>query len=251
MIQPRFLLAPIGLALVLMADPARADIRVTLSSGNNSETMTSTGTANPNSFVGFFSVGGYSFTIQTAFVTTPTSNGGVGQLSSTSIVGMTTGSGTLAPLTVSVQDINSDGSLARFGSTSAASYQVRDSATVTAPMPTTLLLSGSAQLNAADPSGPNNAVAPVGLFLPSSSSGGATNMEMANNVIGGFTLAQTYQLSMVAAGTSGLTIGFNTSISPTINPAVVPEPSSLVLTGLVALGTGGLRIRRRLRARTV
>ncbi len=235
----RFLFAPIGLALLFATSTAKADIRVTLSSGGASETLTSTGTTNPSQFAGFFSVGGYNFTIQTAFTTPPASNGGVGELESTSIIGSATNA--TSPLTVTVQDINPNGTLATFGSSTPSSYNVQNAASVTSPSGTTLLLQGSAQVNAA-----NQAVASVGLFMPGSTSGAASNNQQVN-LVTGYTLAQTYQLSMLSGNTTGLTVGFNTSISPVASPAAVPEPSSIVLTGLTAIGLGGFAFRRRLR----
>jgi PEP-CTERM motif len=243
MIKLRFMLATLGLALLLMASPAEADISVTLSSGGSSETLTTTGTASPNQFAGFFSVGGYNFTIQTAFTTPPASNGGVGELESTSIVGYATGA--TSPLTVTVQDINPNGTLASFGSSTPSSYSVQNAATLTSPTAASLMLVGSAQIDAA-----NQNVATIFTGLSDSTSGAASNSQQVNNVAG-YTLAQTYTLSMLSGNTTGLTVGFNTSVTPTFSPAAVPEPSSLVLTGLAAIGLGGFAFRRHMRARSL
>ena len=140
------LFAALGAAPTLGMATAKADILVTLSEqGYTSRSLQQTGT----SFVGTISEGQYTFTIQTAITATAADNGGVGQLSSTSIFGSTVGGSVpLGALTITVQDVNADGSLQSFASTP-SSYSVMNAATLnsTGAVPTTMTLGGSSYFN--------------------------------------------------------------------------------------------------------
>jgi PEP-CTERM motif len=246
MSKMRFLFAPACLALILSANAARADIAVTLTSGNISQTIYSA--AGTDSFANFFTlVPNYTIEIETAYATTPGVTSNLGTLSSTLIASSAIGSASATnPLTVLIQEVNSaHTALNTYSVPNTSNYGIQNTLTVNSPIPATVDVTGNSQFDANNPQ-----VAAVGASLSNSTSAMDTNMAVIGPV-SGYELSHSYTLTGVQAGTSGLTVNFTTSISPTNSPAAVPEPSSLVLTGLVAIGLGGFAFRRRMRSRSL
>lgn len=248
MIRPRFAFAPVGLALVLMTTAARADVLVTLTEqgvGTTTALLSSLGGGN---YAGVISEDHYTETFQSVSTDSATF------LSSGTILTTTSGSGTLGALTIQVQDIvngsynssNDSYTLATFGSPS-TSYSVVNSSSVTTGQ-TGMTVSGSSQFNAA-----NQNVAILSYTVPANSDPVTATQTVSTTSSGtnsSYNLAFAYTVGNVLGGSSGDNLGFGTMVTPTSSPSVVPEPSSFVLTGLVALGMGGVALRRRLAARS-
>lgn len=222
------LLVASGLAVALAASSAQADIVVTLSENG---TTVGSGSSTTGNFNSPFTIDGYNFTFETNATNQPGVNG-AGVLSSTLILAPTYNSAgtTLPSLTVDVQETNPFA-----GNSSPTLYTLVNSANGTSGSTTPITFAGDSIVNGSTQGSVNFAFA----------NNGMASMAGAFISSSGYTLEQKYTLSGVTTTTGSLTVGFTTTVSP----AVVPEPSSLVLTGLVSIGVGGYAIRRRVLGR--
>ena len=228
----RYFLAPLGLALALSTAPARADILVTISDGITADTQTSRATG--NTFAGTFNFAGFAVTFASGTSNFPGA-ATAGTLNSTlTLSPSSTSTPTALPtLSVSVQAVDSANNLQKFTIPNTGNFNVTDTATVSAAVPTTLGFTGSALVNGVS-------AATDTVNLNSSAFGTNTASQVVTGTIG-YTLAQNFTVSGLSSNVPSASFIFNSSVST----AAVPEPSSLVLTGLVAAGLGGIGIRRR------
>ncbi len=228
--------AAVGMIVLGGSQRAAADIFITVSSGGSTQTYDAT-SSNTFALTSFSGVGGYSLTIQTVITNFP-GTGNQGQISTTVNVGsFTAGSG---PLVTTVQ-LTNPGGATNLTWTGPASSPVTVSAAasfttqvgVTAGTVTTATYYNSPPLTSGLGAATVSASAPYG--------SGTTPISTSASNAGTYTLSQQITLAGAVSTASAFNFGGTSSVSA----VAVPEPSSMAIAGLGALGMIGYGLRRR------
>jgi len=248
---------------IMCSAPTRtfAAIEIVVTSGSTTDYFYTT---NDNSFAtGTFTIGGYKSQIQTTTTSYPGNPGNEGSISTTVNIGdVTNNSHTLQTTVLLIKAIS--------GVTTDANGQVTSSITPlkigtaalerwTAPATTPVDVSSGASfaqtqstkagLNTASTfyDSPGAAVGPGTFVVGSTQTYNNTSLtsfaNMSESNTGTYTLGQMMVLSKVNVGASKFNYGATSAVDATIQ--TVPEPSSLVLSGLGGLGLIGYGLRRR------
>jgi hypothetical protein len=238
--------AAIGAVLLGGSKQARADILITVSAGGTTDNFDFA--SNTSATTTPFTIDGYNTTIHTVVTNYPGSPS-IGSITTTVNVGSTSGNPS-SPLTTTVQLVSAQNStnpfnsplLAWTGGPTTPTVTVNSGASFTGNNTTT---SGSTTTTTYFNSPPAGTFAtsmagPVGTQATPTSSSTVGSANFANT--GTYTLSQVLVLTGLNVGAQAFNFGATSTVSPV---ASVPEPSTMALAGLGALGLISYGLRRR------
>jgi len=227
--------AAVGMIVLGGSQRAAADIFITVSSGTSTQTFDAPSNTSANTT--FTNVGGYSFSIQTVITNYP-GTGGQGEISTTvNLASFTAGS---PALVTTVQLTNPGGgtnllwtspSSSPVSVTAGTSFTTQSGVSAGTVSTTTYYSSPGVTSGLGGATVSNSAAYGTG--------GGLSTASAAYS--GPYTLAQTVTLTGAVSTASSFNYGGTSSVSS----IAVPEPSSMAIAGLGALGMIGYGLRRR------